>query len=85
MIFYGKPHDEQAGLLQQAEEMARAMPWEETLTVSDVPLELEDVHDDLKRYGSKSSLRYSSWVGRTVSSLVCCGPATLGLRCRPKS
>ncbi|CAM9978661.1 unnamed protein product, partial [Hapterophycus canaliculatus] len=39
----------QAGLLQQAEEMARAIPWEETLTVSDVPLELEDVHDDLKR------------------------------------
>lgn len=29
--------------------MERAIPWEETLTVSDVPLELEDVHDDLKR------------------------------------
>lgn len=29
--------------------MARNIPWEETLTVSDIPLELEDVHDDLKR------------------------------------
>ncbi|CAN0096491.1 unnamed protein product [Ectocarpus sp. 4 AP-2014] len=38
-----------AGLLQKAAEMERAIPWEETLTVSDVPLELEDVHDDLKR------------------------------------
>ncbi|CAN0024430.1 unnamed protein product [Pylaiella littoralis] len=38
-----------AGLLQQAAEMSRNIPWEETLTVSDVPLELEDVHDDLKR------------------------------------
>lgn len=39
----------QAGLLQQAAEMSRKIPWEETLTVSDVPLEIEDVHDDLKR------------------------------------
>ena len=39
----------QAGLLQKAAEMARAIPWEETLTISDIPLELEDVHDDLKR------------------------------------
>ncbi|CAM9185843.1 unnamed protein product [Ectocarpus sp. 12 AP-2014] len=38
-----------AGLLQKAAEMERAIPWEETLTVSDVPLELADVHDDLKR------------------------------------
>eukprot|EP00752_Nemacystus_decipiens_P014973 g13331.t2 len=38
-----------AGLLQKAAEMARAIPWEETLTISDIPLELEDVHDDLKR------------------------------------
>lgn len=39
----------QAGLLQKAAEMSRNIPWEETLTVCDVPLELEDVHDDLKR------------------------------------
>lgn len=39
----------QEGLLQKAAEMARAIPWEETLTISDIPLELEDVHDDLKR------------------------------------
>lgn len=39
----------QAGLLQHAEQMTRAIPWEETLTVCDVPLELEDVHDDLRR------------------------------------
>lgn len=41
--------DEQEGLLQKAAEMTRGIPWEETLTVGDVPLELEDVHDDLKR------------------------------------
>lgn len=39
-----------AGLLQKAAEMSRNIAWEETLTVGDVPLELEDVHDDLKRY-----------------------------------
>eukprot|EP00903_Cladosiphon_okamuranus_P009880 g9385.t1 len=38
-----------AGLLQKAAEMTRSIPWEETLTISDIPLELEDVHDDLKR------------------------------------
>lgn len=39
-----------AGLLQKAAEMSRNIAWEETLTIGDVPLELEDVHDDLKRY-----------------------------------
>ncbi|CAM9419414.1 unnamed protein product [Ascophyllum nodosum] len=38
-----------AGLLQKADEMSRNIPWEETLTISGIPLELEDVHDDLKR------------------------------------
>ncbi|CAM9216839.1 unnamed protein product [Discosporangium mesarthrocarpum] len=38
-----------AGLLQKAEEISLNLPWEETLTVCEFPLELEDVHDDLKR------------------------------------
>ncbi|CAM9461623.1 unnamed protein product [Phaeothamnion confervicola] len=37
------------GIDAKLREMARDLPWEETLVVCEHPLELEDVHDDLQR------------------------------------
>eukprot|EP00611_Tribonema_gayanum_P032262 TRINITY_DN9546_c0_g1_i1.p1 TRINITY_DN9546_c0_g1~~TRINITY_DN9546_c0_g1_i1.p1 ORF type:complete len:308 (+),score=113.87 TRINITY_DN9546_c0_g1_i1:207-1130(+) len=38
-----------AGLLQMLKQVSRELPWPETLTITGIPLELEDVHDDLQR------------------------------------